>query len=359
MTRSIEHGALLVVGLALCLSLGSGVGASQRDAKPRLTSFDPAARLPSGDSAWEQWDLTARFDSGHYVFARFLITNVGPGGQNAAAVGHVIRPDGSVVDWDNGRRRRRWKLSSDRLYLDIGSSHLDLHPNAGRLDIGKKKKGVELDLRFTLRGRQESPAELLPGGYHLDLLDIGGPVEGSIWLEGMPGPLAVRGRMAVVHSWGTRSEADLILRRIEFFSLQAERSLYAIDLTTPQGKRKRWLAVTDGRGAARSTSVFEMALIGAAPGGAKTGYWVPGSLDLKGAQVEGQIRLDRILLERNPLSGLPQPFRFLASMIMHPHGVWARSAFEVALRAGPGAPVLRSRGTGVMAVNFLDRVAGP
>ena len=55
---------------------------------------NPAARLLLGELAHERWDLTARFDSGHFLFAEFLITNFGLGDRNAAVIGHVIRPNG-------------------------------------------------------------------------------------------------------------------------------------------------------------------------------------------------------------------------------------------------------------------------
>ena len=66
---------------------------------------DGAWRLPSGESASEYFDLLVRLDSGHRVFARFLVTNEGPGGGSAAAFGHVIRPDGTVLRGMDAFRR--------------------------------------------------------------------------------------------------------------------------------------------------------------------------------------------------------------------------------------------------------------
>ncbi|MDH5308130.1 MAG: hypothetical protein OEW02_13190, partial [Myxococcales bacterium] len=73
-------------------------------------SVDPSARLPGGSAASEYWDLVAHFSAGHRVYARFQITNEGPGERNGLAFGHVIFPDGSVTPFQNGRRRDRWTL---------------------------------------------------------------------------------------------------------------------------------------------------------------------------------------------------------------------------------------------------------
>jgi hypothetical protein len=41
--------------------------------------LDPTAHPTASESASEYWDLTMRLDSGYAVFARFLLTNAGPG----------------------------------------------------------------------------------------------------------------------------------------------------------------------------------------------------------------------------------------------------------------------------------------
>ncbi len=41
---------------------------------PASRAVDPSARLPSGRSAWEYWDLIARLDTGHRITWRVLIT---------------------------------------------------------------------------------------------------------------------------------------------------------------------------------------------------------------------------------------------------------------------------------------------
>jgi hypothetical protein len=149
-----------LVGL-LCAS-GPTVPAPIRSAAPAEAAeiADPAARLPGGDAGWEYWDLLARLDGGFVLAVRFLVSNAGPGDQNGVAIGRVIRPDGSVVVFDNGRRRKRWTLSDDRLRLDIGNSHLDL---AG-YRLWFEKQVVKLDLRFTPGGWARPPTELTPDG---------------------------------------------------------------------------------------------------------------------------------------------------------------------------------------------------
>jgi len=82
---------------------------------------NPAARLLSSESASEHWEFTARFDSGHYFFAEFLITNIGPGERNAAAIGYIIDPGGTPHRFTNGRRNGHWNLSPDHLSLHLSA----------------------------------------------------------------------------------------------------------------------------------------------------------------------------------------------------------------------------------------------
>ena len=107
---------------------------------------NPAARLPSGAAGAEYWDLLAQFETGHTLFARFLLTNLGPGEHNAVVLGHVIDPDGERTRFRNGRRRARWELSEDRLALDVNKCHLDLRDGTARLLVDKK--AIQLDPKF-------------------------------------------------------------------------------------------------------------------------------------------------------------------------------------------------------------------
>ncbi len=56
-----------------CVSLLVAVLTPQATLAQDLVS--PRARMSKGDTAEEHWDLDARFESGHFVMARFLITN--------------------------------------------------------------------------------------------------------------------------------------------------------------------------------------------------------------------------------------------------------------------------------------------
>ena len=322
------------------------------------SAADPTARLPSGGSAWESWEITAHLDSGHRIASRFLVTNAGPGDRNGVAVGRVIGPDGRVHEFHNGRRRNRWELSDDRLRLDIGGSHLDLHGPAHRLRIDKRH--VQIDLRYTPAGDGFSPSGVTPPGYRLDVIAVSAPMEGSLWLEGMDTPLAVHGRAAVTHRWAKRPERDLTLRRIEFFGRRDEDALYLIDLTAPDGDRKRWLGLWNGSELRFATTEFQLHLDGAAADRENSPYWVPGSLLLEGERVGGRIRIERTLAEANPLSALPGPIRFLLSLSMRPRRVWAESPFDVTLHTDPDSGRVRQvSGSGMVAFSFLDTIGRP
>ena len=247
-----------VVVLLGCLLLLGGL--SRRGvsapvfAAPVLTMPErgnPAARLLPGEFAYERWELTARFDSDHFLFTEFLITNFGLGDRHAAVIGHVVQPNGTSRRFRNGRRSSKWELSPDRLRMEVGSSLLDQRGPKNAFHVKKKRTKVAMD--FYPSGPALWSADFPPSGYAIDVLDPAAPATGDVWVKGMAAPAAVQGAVAVTHSWTTEAESNLVLRRVEFFSLpqagesKAEMSLYLAVLTTPQRTQRRWLVAKNGQ----------------------------------------------------------------------------------------------------------------
>lgn len=323
---------------------------------------DPAARLLPGVSASELWELTAQFDSGHRLFAEFLITNIGFGDRNAVAVGHLVEPNGKTHRFRNSRRKGRWGLSADRRRLEIGASLLDLHAPVSQLRVTKRR--VQVDLHFRLDDTAVWSDAFAPFGYALDLLDIDAPVAGTLWIRGMEKPLPVKGVAVLAHSWMNKTASDLILRRIEFFSLHPACSVYAVDLVAPDGIRRRWMVTKKNGAIDQEVRQLNVTLGGTSKKLSAHGYPVPTALRLHSPGIEGQVRLERLLLRDDPLSDLPGPLRFLVSLVfnLQPQRVWAASSFTVAFPPNPATahqpdhspPALQ--GTGVTAVTFLNPV---
>lgn len=318
---------------------------------------NPAARLLPGELAHERWDLTAGFDSGHFLFAEFLITNVGLGDRNAAVIGHVILPNGQSRRFRNGRRESRWQLSSDRLRMEVGSSLLDQRSPKHQLRVRKKSTRVELD--FYPHGPAVWSANFPPSGYALDLLDPAAQADGSVWVKGMDEPVTVHGTAAVTHSWANEAESDLVLRRLEFFLFpneQSEMSLYLADLTTPHGARSSWLVAKNGQQVVHEAQNFHVRLDGNMKNVGS--YHVPQQLYFESApshpHIKGRVQLDRVLLLYDPLDDIPQPFRFLVSLKLKPRRVWLLSPFEIIFQPDQASAPITLTGTGVTKVSFLN-----
>jgi hypothetical protein len=322
----------------------------------------PAARLLANEFASEHWNLTARFDSGHLLFVEFLITNIGWGDHNAAVSGHVITPDGRAHHFHNGRREGNWQLSPDRLRLVCGKNTLDLHAPQYRLDISKKN--VRLQLAFRPDNSPVWSEPLTHSGYALDLLATAVPVDGSLWVEGMPEPLTVHGALAATHSWTKELASTLIVRRLEFFSLREEYPIYGIDLTAPDGTRKQWL-VLKRQGAAQTQDDFTLSFDDTRTLTNDSGYLVPSALHFQGASARGDIQLDRLVLSNDPFEHLPRPLRFLASVTLNlkPRRLWALSPFHIRAEVTPDTPPSPAPvsfvspsydGVGVTALTYLN-----
>jgi len=322
--------------------------------EPAAKRVDPAARLAPQGSACEYWDLVARLDSKHRVFARFMITNQGPGTRTALATGHLVQPDGTVVPFQNGRRWGRWKLGPERLRVEIGSSLLDLRGPVRRFEVDKRKKGIQIRLDYS-PGQPRALREARgPGAYTIDLLELAEPVEGSVWVAGMAEPLAVRGTIAVTHTRMEQGEPDLALRRIDVLSLDSEQGLFLSELTTPGGERSRWLVLRHRDQFVFDSGDFELQPESAAPAGGDPDYPIPRALLLRSPEIEGEIRLGRVLAQHDPLQALPQPFRLLLSFEMRPRRVWMDALLEVRLHADAEHPALHVRGSGIASVTYLN-----
>jgi hypothetical protein len=312
----------------------------------------PASRLSDGAGASEYWDLVARFDSDHKLFARFMITNEGPGERTGIAYGHFVEPDGTTRFFRNGRREGRWSLDAGGLRLKVGSSVLDLRKRAYRLRVHKGKKGVDIDLRFSPDGPALWDAAEKAASTSVDLLAFAAPIAGSVWFRGMPEPVELSGRAGLSHTWMERSEPDLSLRRIDFFSLQDEHSLYLRDVEAPDGTRSRWLAITRGGETLYQGKDFALTYAGRSRAQSDPEYPVPGRLQIRGPSVNGVINLGVGLVHHDPMEDIPQPFRFLLSFKMRPHRVWTESSFEIVFKSN--SDQVRIRGSGISTVTYLN-----
>jgi hypothetical protein len=320
---------------------------------------NPAARLLSGEFASEHWEFTARFDSGHLLFAEFIITNIGFGDRNAAATGYVVDPDGKLHRFRNGRREGKWTLSPDRLRLQIGSSTLDFSRLPYRLQVGKRN--IRIDLRFRPERGAIWTGNPAPVGYTLELLDAAAPIEGSIWVQGMEQPLTVAGVVAVTHSWMNELGSSLVLRRTEFFSLQGDCPVYSVEVVAPDKTHTQWLVVRQAGALLRESQGVAFSLDGGTKKTSTRNYPIPQSLRFHSAEIDGQVQLGRLMLHYDPLGDLPQPFRFFVSLLLNlrPQRVWALSPFEVEVAFRPEEAALAQcsqsiRGTGVTAITFLN-----
>jgi hypothetical protein len=308
-----------------------------------------------GDSASEHWEFTARFDSGHLLFVEFLITNIGLGERNAAAVWHLVTPEGKTRRTTNGRSEGKWTLSADRLRMEVGSSVLDLHAPAYQLRVNKKN--MRIDLQFRPDAQVVWSENAVPSGYALDLLAAAVPVEGTVWAKGMGNPLTVKGTVAATHSWMNEAGSSLIRRRVEFFSLQEQNPFYGVDFTAPNGGRARWVVVKPNGSKAYDSGKVEWILDGRAKEPRERGYEVPATMRVKNAQLEGEAQLERVLLRTDPFVDIPRSFRFVVSLALdlRPRRVWALSPYELSFSpATKKQSPLELQGAGVTAVTFLN-----
>jgi len=313
---------------------------------------DGLSHISDDDSASEYWDIVAHFDSNHHLFARFLITNEGPGDRTAIATWQLIDPNGKRTEFRNGRRKERWTLSPDGDRIEIGSSVFDQSGPVHRLEYDSTKRGISVAFRYAPKGPVAWPRSA-DDRYPFDLLELATPVTGTIWLEGMSETASVNGTISITHTWMKKSEADLTLRRIDFTSIGSGPAFFLSDWTTPSGERKRWLVATRDGEVLVQTDDFQLTLGG--PKSKERGEYPTWSeLQISGSAIEGSIQSSSTLAEIDPLEAIPQPFRFLLSFNLRPHRVWARASYEVRLRLGRDTPKTVLKGSGVKTITYTN-----
>ena len=326
------------------------VGVSDTGGPPE--PIDPAARLPAGNTASEHWDLAAHFESGHRVYARFLITNEGPGERTAVAFGHVLTPDGAAIPFRNGRRRGAWQLGDDGRRITIGSSALSFGAERRRFEVDNDKRGIKVsfDVAADAPGLVAPPA---PGGARLDLLNLASPASGSLWLAGMAQPRALVGRALLTHSWTPAQESKIAALRIDVATLGSGNALFLSDIRAPDGAHWSWVATSsageplishpDIRVESRSTDQS---------GGP---YPIPSSLELRGKGLSGSIFLEvPPVLVSDPLDSLPSLLKMVYSFGGRPRHVWAAAAADVTLEPRITGPLGRIHSAGIAAFFFAD-----
>ena len=362
-----------------------------------------------GGDASEYWDLNIELEQGYRVFARFLITNEGPGKQNGTAVGHVISPSGKTTQFRNGRLESGWELSQDGLDLDIGKSHLDLH--AGMYKLKVNKSDAMIRLHFVPNALFTVPKTVTGKNYRVDLLALGAATSGTIQVKGMATPVSLRGRTTATHTVSKTAETDVNIRRTEFvfqpleMAAQNESALYISSFLSPRGKRTRWLAAlkpdcdqpfaaapanptTKSPAGVNETATkapnsqcvrriearSEFDLV---PGHAKNtpssrigskSYWIPPAFSLQerlqGKGGEGAIKLGERILRHEPLDDLPRPIRFIAGLRTKPRRIWSTAEFDVRLPHSLNTNESQFKpnqfqGQGVATVSFLNPVPRP
>lgn len=333
--------AVAIAGALVCPALADEMWGSSLG----VPDNSLASRLSTAETADEFWDVTAWFDSGERFFARFLVTNQGPGDKNAAAVGHFIAADGTVLPFRWGRRDGEWILERAGRRVGIGKATLDVSESPIAVRIDSKKHGLDLALTLDegngVEGfREGRPTETFG-------IALPGPARATLNGDDPSKARTLVGTAAIVHRWSDRPESETVRRRDEIFARRGDVAIYVGATTWSDGTRR---TTYDLRRGPQDDSASPPAALDHGSDlmpGSDGGYpiartWstnlVPGR-DLTAT-------LERVLLRMNPLDVLPQPFRFILALGGTPQRVWA----DAEVRLSHGDDVVEM--TGIATTSF-------
>ena len=299
---------------------------------------------PDSGAGGDYWDLVARFDSGHLLVAMTGVGNMGWGDTNAAAVGFVIDPDGSTHRFSRTDPDGPQHLSKDGRRLDLRTIVLDRSAPLWRFAVGKQE--IKLDLAIQSDAGAARPASDLAPRCPFEVLETSAPASGTLWRQGMPEALALRGQIAVVHRAPRSLEADCLVRRFEFFALQPDFGLYFTELVTQDGKRLRWMAMSS-RGRITYQGVPTTAELQWREDAA--GYPQPASLRLGAPPLSGRVEIAEPAMTYDPTERLSAALRLAVSLRTRPLLSASAARFELTLDDGR-----HLAGTGVVRVSYTN-----
>lgn len=344
--------AAAILGWVVAWALAFPAFADETAGVPTTDPGSPlASRLSPAETAGEYWDVTAWFDSGECFFARFLVTNQGPGVRSAAAVGHFVRADReTVVPFKWGRRDGDWTLAADGRRVSIGKASLDVSGRTFAVRIDSKKHGIDLRLEIDGAANVRAFRSDYPAGTFAVAMPA--PARAILNADDPSTTRTIVGSAAIVHRWGDRPETETISRRDEIYARRSDVALYVTTATSFEGTRRTTYALRRGDRDESSTSVpvgldFGTGLMP----GSDDGYPIARTWSTSlVAERTLTATLDSVLLRMSPLDVLPQPFRFILALGGTPQRVWADA--KVRLTRGDDVVELN----GVTATSFARPV---
>lgn len=112
----------------------------------------------------EYWTHAFSFKSGHALFVRFLVTNLGPGDNKGAVQGHLITPEGRVHSFIDGERDgSKYSYSTGSLGFSLRGRHsLSGDGSSFQMKLGNDE-GDTISLNWTNAVPGYSPGKLVFG----------------------------------------------------------------------------------------------------------------------------------------------------------------------------------------------------
>jgi hypothetical protein len=328
------------------VALAALLAASSAAAEP--TAGSPA-RGVDGAAASEIWTLVGRFAPGYDVVAEIAITNLGPGEDSAAVIGHVVDPEGRVHPFRKAKREGHWDLSPDGLRIEVGPIAFDQHPPDGRLQVDRDT--LRLDIRFAPLGRVRAPESLMGPDRGLEITRMSSAATARLKTPEMEQELALEGHVGVTHRWA-EGQAEQAGWRLELFDVDRGIGLFLTGPAEPDAPLRGWLVAERPGEPLRQTSDFEAVITWQDDPDADEK--LPAQIDLEGPQLTGRVRLERPMLRYDPFGELPAPVRWLLALELRMRSAWDAASFELTWKEGGTAGPLRLSGRAVVGVTQLE-----
>lgn len=366
--RSLILPLVLCVGTASALAAEPVFGWGRKPIKSGGLSgkANGAHVLPDAGDYTEYWSHAFLFKSGHAVFARFVMTNLGLGGTKAAVQGHLVTPDGEVHELIDGRRDKdSWTYGSSNLSFSLAKHSLSGDGSSFSLKLANDA-GTSVSITFNNVLPGYKPGKLLYGEAKSDFLDFAvtsprAAAQGSFTVGGQT--VTSEGLGYADHFHTNFAQHKQIQTWITLAAFTDTVSLNLTNLITTKnfgGKRLSFLAVGHGdKVALTSNRVTVSQSKFWTDGKSKAKYRVPRRFSLSysdkksGDFIKAKVEVIKRLHRFDVLKNLQSFERFVVERIAQP--MQYRFKVKLTMTGKLGNDAINSTGEGVVEVIHINR----
>ncbi len=354
---------LLSAILGACAPEPRVQAASPTSRAQSLSAKELAPRFLKGGGAWESWDYIFGFPAGYFLFARFQISNLGPGSHRGLAVGMIVSPDGRFTLIKNGRKKKQWsqEIDEEGVTIRIAKHTFRLSPAVHQLEMKNSRGRLFVQSRPVAKLFRPSN-QPMAGEKKSETVVLAPRLQGQATIQ-HPKEKAIdlgTGYGTLIYNASEIAEHKLAVSQFQFHTFEGDVQFSFVESTAPTGsqpRRKALLYVWKGGRVVHRSTQFTRRYTGLRKEDKKPRYPIPSGFEISeksgSVSLTGSTRL-RLVQRYDWLDGLDSAIvRFIVKQFSHPVQYLFIGDYRFELDLGDGPELYE--GKGVASIQILNR----